>query len=626
MARTVYAQSSRVYRFRFFDDVELSGQGETFPQATIAISSPVPDGPDQEPLLPIGGVENPLDMYWGHRGDYVKKDAAGNFIHFNKLASDEWNTLRICFLPARYDRSGDKCQNAFLHTTVNKDTMFEGEIKSGSRASRRNEDQNPEPAVYSGLGDKRIRLLGHWGSKVFFRNVIIKSVGSEEGLMRWSQIIVFNAVTFAGLCSIIAIEPAGDKLWLYSEEAIEQLAEDETTYREILNKYGTIVHADFGSLGRPPEFYVQYLLGVRTLIVSGPHCTDNLIPILETLPFIQSLILDSTDVTDVGVKKLIAKKPDLVVVRSQRWAIQSIRNLGGRVSTSRDENNEYPELRQLIGDVHFKKVSSVNFRWDEEAHPDLQPILNEDLMPLKYFTALKNLDLLNARINDAGIHYLQGLQQVEVLWIPMKEVQNAEEAIILLNKLGKLRILSAMLDDKAIRHISQFPKLEQLISWNSSLTDAGLVHLSDLPKISFLSIDGKSIRGDGFKNLIHLPSLKALSIRNSRLTDASHIANIASLTSIQIDGANVGDVLVKQLCEAKNLTAVSVKGGEITDASLLNLQTLPNLEHLTIEGPSLSDAGLAPLRTYPALRTLRISGANITEQGLEAYHYLTEAY
>jgi hypothetical protein len=27
--------------------------------------------------------------------------------------------------------------------------------------------------------DKKIRLLGHWGSKVFFRNVVIKSVGSE---------------------------------------------------------------------------------------------------------------------------------------------------------------------------------------------------------------------------------------------------------------------------------------------------------------------------------------------------------------------------------------------------------------------------------------------------------------
>lgn len=126
-------------------------------------------------------------MYWKHRADYVHGDTVG-YKHFNKLDSGAWNTLRVCFLPARYDANGKKCKNAYLHTEVNRDESFgggfTGEIKSGTRSSRHwidgNGEHDPEPAVYNhGDGDMRIRLLGHWGSKVQFRNIVIRSVGSQ---------------------------------------------------------------------------------------------------------------------------------------------------------------------------------------------------------------------------------------------------------------------------------------------------------------------------------------------------------------------------------------------------------------------------------------------------------------
>jgi hypothetical protein len=168
----------------YFKDVYLTGGGEEFPKPGTAVSSAYPLGANQPNPLPISGVEDPRDMCWGHRADYVPTDAGG-YRHFNKLDSGAWNTLRVCFLPARYRANGDKCLNAYLHTAVNASESFgggfQGEIKSGTRTSRHTNTQDPEPAVVSGQnGDLKIRLLGHWGSTVKFRNVAIRSMGSVE--------------------------------------------------------------------------------------------------------------------------------------------------------------------------------------------------------------------------------------------------------------------------------------------------------------------------------------------------------------------------------------------------------------------------------------------------------------
>ena len=168
----------------YFKDVKLGAGAQTFPKPAIAVTSPVPEGANLTPALPIGGVEDPRDMYWGNRADYVTGTGAEVYQHFNHLDSSAWNTLKICFLSARY-LGENKCRNAYLKTQVNAAESygggFDGAIKSGTRTSRRRQGVNPESDIYVGdQGDKRIRLLGHWGSTVKFRNVTIRSVGSVE--------------------------------------------------------------------------------------------------------------------------------------------------------------------------------------------------------------------------------------------------------------------------------------------------------------------------------------------------------------------------------------------------------------------------------------------------------------
>lgn len=175
----------------YFKDVYYAMGAQVFPKPLTAVSSATPLGANSDPLLPISGDEDPLKMYYNHRADYVSGNHTTDvFQHFNHLDSGAWNTLKMCFLPARYNDGNQKVKNAYLHTMVNGDQSygggFTGEIKSGTRASRHNGAQDPEPDVYGANlehkkhGDMKIRLLGHWGSLVEYRNIKIRSVGSQE--------------------------------------------------------------------------------------------------------------------------------------------------------------------------------------------------------------------------------------------------------------------------------------------------------------------------------------------------------------------------------------------------------------------------------------------------------------
>lgn len=171
--------------------------GSVFPKATFARSSEVPinenfehidnldDIGDSDPgkcSLPISGSENPREMFFARRADYVPKENELP-VHYNNIdeyrltfdRAQEWNKLRVYFFPARFE-NGQKQSNAYLRTMVNGTLVFQGELKTGTRTSRRTAENNPERDVYvENDGDKCLRILGHWGSTVYFRNVSIRS-------------------------------------------------------------------------------------------------------------------------------------------------------------------------------------------------------------------------------------------------------------------------------------------------------------------------------------------------------------------------------------------------------------------------------------------------------------------
>ena len=133
-------------------------------------------------------------MPYLHRADYVPGAPDEPYVHFNRPAAeggfkrynetDQWNALEVSFLPARFTGT-TKCSNVYIQTKVNGSLVYQGEIKTGSRTSRKRRtllgaEINPERDVYANKGpddDYRLRLLAHWGSKVYYRSVEISHDG-----------------------------------------------------------------------------------------------------------------------------------------------------------------------------------------------------------------------------------------------------------------------------------------------------------------------------------------------------------------------------------------------------------------------------------------------------------------
>ena len=79
---------------------------------------------------------------------------------------------------------------------------------------------------------------------------------------------------------------------------------------------------------------VATLPRLQTLVVSSQKFTDKHLSRLKWLKTLSGLVLDSTDVSDEGIRALKQRLPELAIYKSQRQAIAALVQLGGEVDTA----------------------------------------------------------------------------------------------------------------------------------------------------------------------------------------------------------------------------------------------------------------------------------------------------
>ena len=206
--------------------------------------------------------------------------------------------------------------------------------------------------------------------------------------------------------------------------------------------YAGMLHIDFDE-GRS-FYYIRRATNLQTLVVSGPRCTNDVIlPDIEKAKSLRTLILDSTNVTDQGIEQFQERRPDVFVLRSQRWAIRQLRSLSPELRMDTRFNEQHPELRQLLGDALFEEVTGFDtYNLPQEAERPVERFTDLQLMPLKYLDTLTHLNLTWSEITDAGLQYVKECKRLEHLQLPLGMV--SDKALIQcarqLRKLKTLRI------------------------------------------------------------------------------------------------------------------------------------------------------------------------------------------
>jgi len=125
--------------------------------------------------------------------------------------------------------------------------------------------------------------------------------------------------------------------------------------------------------------------------------------------------------------------------------------------------------------------------------------------------------------------------------------------------------------DEDLRHLRNFPHLENLNLANTNITGSGLVHLRGLTDLQYLSLWNTPVDDDELENITGLTKMYALIL----------------------------------------------DGTDITDAGLVHLEGMTNLkEWLGLSHTQITDGGVCHLKGFTKLRSINLRVTNVTYAGV----------
>jgi hypothetical protein len=126
---------------------------------------------------------------------------------------------------------------------------------------------------------------------------------------------------------------------------------------------------------------------------------------------------------------------------------------------------------------------------------------------------------------------------------------------------------------------------------------------------------------DRFQKVVALSkNLKRLTFGNTRPFPSeaqfARIAEIPSLTSLSIHGADKTDAILRYVSNLPNLEELNLRVSGITDKGMLSLIALPKLRSVDLANTRVTDEGLRVLAGILSLRTVNVANTQITQQGI----------
>jgi len=221
-------------------------------------------------------------------------------------------------------------------------------------------------------------------------------------------------------------------------------------------------------------------------------------------------------------------------------------------------------LQKLGADV---SPDSVSFRNAE--------IADADLVHLKKMTGVTKVALIGCKnVTDAGLANLQGLKDVNTLYLPYTSVGDAGlEHLRGMTSLTNLYLTGTKVGDSGLVHLKGMAGLRVLYLDCPGVTDAGLEHLQGLRLVT-LSLNDTKVTNGGLKHLTGMNNLYELRLSRTKITDAG-LADLKVLGELR-------DLFLQET--------------EVTDAGLENLKALTKLKHLDLSKTKVTDAGFKKLQ------------------------------
>lgn len=147
------------------------------------------------------------------------------------------------------------------------------------------------------------------------------------------------------------------------------------------------------------------------------------------------------------------------------------------------------------------------------------------------------------------------------------------------------------------------------------ITDDGAKIIAKLP-MSSIFIERSAITDKGLKRLCKAKNLGALGLNHSQITDEGVKYLPLKLTTLGLDGAQIGVPGCKTISRLKELNSLTLSDTPINTECLKYIAKLPALQHLFANACSVNDEGLKAIKDMRTLRTLSVTNTDVTSAGI----------
>jgi hypothetical protein len=245
-------------------------------------------------------------------------------------------------------------------------------------------------------------------------------------------------------------------------------------------------------------------------------------------------------------------------------------------------------------------------------------------------TALKELNLVNTGITDAGFAKLTGLKLKAL--IPsrlMTKEKSFPHYLELLDAPTELPLdigWQKQLTDDDMRLIGRLTSLEEFILYGPdkiNVTDTGAKHLTGLTRLRRLMLVQTNLSDAGAQSIAEVKALEGLDLSGNRRIGTAgmkHLATLPRLRELVLVMTGATDDGLRALADAKSLESLVLdRCPNVTDAGMKPLATLPRFRHLDLMYLPITDAGLKDLAASQSIRLLRLVGTKVTAAGVAEF-------
>jgi hypothetical protein len=198
------------------------------------------------------------------------------------------------------------------------------------------------------------------------------------------------------------------------------------------------------------------------------------------------------------------------------------------------------------------------------------------------FPYLETLGMMGGPGDDKWLEPLRGNKHLKSVMFAFSKNLTAKglEHLATLPNLTEFVAMGLKLDDRALREIAKFPKL-QMVQCGGVFTDDGV----------------RELRGKTGLKQLGIVTLGDSQLTDRCLRDIGTLTNLEGLGLMSIDGEN--------------------PQSQITDDGLAELAVLTKLESLTLNCPKITNGGLIHLRELKKLKHLDLKGTAVTQEGID---------